>query len=95
MANAEYKSYKANIRKLYLQKFFSSLFFLGGVRVPFFTDWGKISFAQIMLLQSWFALCLLLLQIPTGAIADRTGRKKAMVIAGIFHIAFVFVYASV
>ncbi len=94
MANAEYKSYKANIRKLYLQKFFSSIFFLGGVLVPFFTEWGKISFAQIMLLQSWFALCLLLLQIPAGAIADRTGRKKAMVMAGIFHIAFVFVYAS-
>lgn len=89
-----YKDYKQNIWKLYAFNFFSNFFLVGGVLVPFFTDWGKISFAQIMLLQAWFGLWVMLLNIPTGAIADHIGRKKALILSALFHIAFVIVYTS-
>lgn len=87
--------FKLNIKKLYLFSFFVSLHFLGAVLVPFFTDWGQISFAQTMLLQSWFMLWVFLLEIPTGTIADFLGRKKSLALGCIANILGVTVYAIV
>ncbi len=87
-------TYKANIRKMYLFKFFIFLHFIGGVLVPFFLTWGKISFTQIMILQSVFMISMFLLEIPTGAIADYLGRKTSLIIGAIINIIAVFVYTS-
>jgi predicted MFS family arabinose efflux permease len=85
--------YSSNIWKLYLFKFLISLHFFGGVLVPFFLDWGKITFFQIMLLQAIFAISILIFEIPTGAIADRWGRKNSLIIASIFLIISIFIYS--
>ena len=89
------KSFKANIWKMCLFKFFSSLYFLDGVLIPFFTDWGKINFTQIMFLQSWFMLWVFLLEIPTGAVADYLGRKHSLIMACVVWIIASIVYGSV
>ena len=73
-------------------KFLRSLHFIGGVLVPFFLDWGQISFTQIMLLQSFFVLSIFFLEIPTGAVADYLGRKASLILAAFVGIIAPIVY---
>ena len=88
------KLFKSNIWKVYAFNFLASLHFIGGVLIPFFMDWGQISFFQIMILQSWFVIWVFLLEVPTGAVADYLGRKSSMIMATIACIVGVFVYTS-
>jgi MFS family permease len=70
-------------------------FLMSGVVIPFFREWGRLSYTQIFLLQAWFMLMNFLLEVPTGAVADRFGRK-ASVAAGCFMMAAAsLVYGSV
>jgi len=85
---------KNNIIKLYLFNFFRSLHFIGGVIVPFFTIWGGLNLTQTLILQSWFLICIFLLEIPSGTFADFFGRKKSLILAVIVNIAAAIVYSS-
>lgn len=67
--------------------------FFSGILIPYLTEWGKISFAQIMILQSWYVGWIFLLEIPTGTIADYFGRKISLVLGYITMFAGVFVYS--
>ncbi|MGE5474299.1 MAG: MFS transporter [Ignavibacteriales bacterium] len=78
-------SLKLNLFKIYLFKFFVGFHLFAGVLIPFFTDWGKISFTQIMILQSWYMFWIFVFEIPTGAVADYLGRKQSLII-GCFAI---------
>jgi len=86
-------SFKSNIWKMYVFKLLRNLQFIGGVLIPFFLDWGQISFTQIMLLQSFFVISAFLLEIPTGAVADYLGRKTSLIIGAFFTATATFVYA--
>ncbi|MBN2567265.1 MFS transporter [Candidatus Woesearchaeota archaeon] len=88
------RRFAANIWKLNLFMLFRSFHFIGGVLVPFFLDWGGISFAQVMLLQSWFVGSVFALEVPTGAIADRYGRRLSMVLGAAALVAAPLLYAS-
>ncbi|MBI3052402.1 hypothetical protein HYY74_08195 [Candidatus Woesearchaeota archaeon] len=46
--------FKSNIWKVYAFCFLLNVMFISAVLIPFFSDWGGLSFAQIMLLQSSF-----------------------------------------
>lgn len=83
-----------NIPKIYAYKFLLSLHFIGGVLVPFFTDWGGIRFSQVMLLQSFFVFSVFLLEVPTGAVADYLGRKVSLLLAALINAIATWVYAS-
>jgi len=85
-------SYESNIWKMYVFKFLVSLHFIGGVLVPFFMDWGKISFTQIMILQSWFMLWIFIMEVPTVTIADYFGRKYSLLLGCIVNIITVIIY---
>jgi len=85
--------YKSNIWKIYVFEFLISLHFIGGVLVPFFLDWGKISFTQVMILQSIFVFSIFLLEVPTGAVADCFGRKISIILSAIVITIAVFVYS--
>lgn len=86
------KSLQSNIWKAYIFQLLISLHFIGGVLIPFFTDWGKVSFFQIMILQSWFVLWSFVLEIPTGVIADFFGRKTSLILACLVNALGAFVY---
>jgi MFS family permease len=86
-------SFKNNIWKMYIFKFFLSLHFIGGILVPFFIDWGGISFTQLMLLQTWFVFSVFLLEVPTGAVADYFGRKTSLITSAVFVLAAVIVFS--
>ncbi len=49
--------------------------FVSAILVPFFRDWGGIGLDRILLLNAWFMLWGCALEVPTGAVADRFGRK--------------------
>lgn len=91
---SELGRYKANIWKMYLYKFLLSLHFVGGVLVPFYLEWGKISFPQIMFLQSFFVFSAFLLEIPSGAVADFLGRKVSIIMAALSMMLAAGIYSS-
>ena len=86
--------YNSNIWKMYVLEIFQNLHFFSGVLVPFFTVWGGISFSKIMILQAIFAVSIFLFEVPTGAIADRFGRKISLFLSGIIGCIAALIYIS-
>lgn len=78
-----YTHWQANIRKLYLYNGLSFLHLFSAVLIPFFTGWGKLSLAETLALQSWFTLCVFVLEIPTGVIADVWSRRLSLILGSI------------
>ncbi|MBS3052622.1 MAG: MFS transporter [Candidatus Aenigmarchaeota archaeon] len=85
----------SDIRKMYLFGFFRNFFLIGAISVPFFLEWGKLNYTQMFILQSWFSFWLFILEIPTGAIADRFGRKTSIVLGGFIASVGIFIYSLV
>ena len=83
-----------NIRKLNLFNFFFSLVFLSPVIVFFYQSRG-LDLSQIFILESILIVVSLLLEVPTGIIADRFGRKVAIVLGGLFFLCepVIFIFA--
>lgn len=71
-----------NLKLYALIQFFSQFTLISGVLIPFFMGWGKLAFSQIMLLQAIFMISVFIFEIPTGAIADKFGRKKSLILGG-------------
>ncbi len=90
----EQKKWKSNIWKLNLYQLFANFFMITGVLVPFFTEWGKISFFAAMCVQSYFMIMVLVFEIPCGAIADHTSRKFSLVIGGLSGACAAIIYSS-
>jgi MFS family permease len=86
--------YRSNIWKMYADSFFYYMHFIAAVLVPFFTEWGGISFSQVLFLNSWFMFCIFIFEIPTGTVADFFGRKTSMLLGSIVCILAVVVYSS-
>ena len=77
-------NYKNNVKALYAFSLLTSISLFSAIMVPFMTDWAGITFQQILFLQSWFMLSMFLLEVPTGVIADKFGRKTSLALgAGI------------
>lgn len=83
-----------NIKKLYIFSFLYSISFFGAISVPFFLEWGKLTYTQIFLIQLWFSLWLVILEVPTGVIADKIGRKKTLIISAFIASFGVLIYGS-
>ncbi len=75
----------SNVKKYYLFSFFSELVFFIPIIVLFWQSNG-LSLTQIMLLQSLYAISVVLLEVPTGVVADKIGRKQSLVCGGFFSI---------
>ncbi len=85
---------EGNLLKMAAVRLLFWTFLMSGVITPFFREWGRLSYTQIFLLQAWFMLMNFLLEVPTGAVADRFGRK-ASITAGCFLMAVAtLVYGS-
>ncbi|MBI4805695.1 MAG: hypothetical protein HY795_10730 [Desulfovibrio sp.] len=68
--------------------------FFGAVLIPFYTQWGGLSLSQAMMLNSWFMLWNVLLEIPTGTVADFLGRKVSLALGSLFGASAALVYVS-
>lgn len=83
-----------NIRKLYLFQFLINFHFISGVLIPFFIGWGRLTFFEIMCLESYFTIMILVFEIPCGAISDYLNRKVSLVLAGISIAIAALIYSS-
>lgn len=86
---------ESNIWKMYLFKFFVSLAFFSAVLVPFFIDWIKIDYTQIFILQSWYLAWNFILEVPTGVVADRVGRKWSIAAGSLSWTVGMIAYGSI
>ncbi len=71
----------SNIKKMNIISFLFNLQFFQAVIIPFFTEWGGLSFRDTLLLQSWFLFWIFIFEMPTGAFADRYGRKNSIILS--------------
>jgi MFS family permease len=83
------------INRYYFFNFLHNATLLGAILVPFFTQWGGISLFQAQLLQSWFTLWIFILEVPTGAVADKIGRKHSMALGALVTAVGVILYGSI
>ncbi len=88
-------TYKSNILKFYIFSFILGIHTVRAVYIPFMMDWGGLSFPQIMILQSYFTAMILLLEIPSGAIADFLGRKFALCLSAVAISVAAFTYSII
>ncbi len=89
----EILKYKSNIWKSYLYHVLIGIQLTSGIITVFFTAWGKLSFVEIMSLQAYFWVAILLFEIPCGAISDYIGRKYSLFIGGISLALATFIYS--
>lgn len=83
---------KSNIWKMHLYLILYSLMFFTPIIILFFRDNG-LSITQIMVLQAVSSLIFVLLEVPSGYFADVFGRKKALLITGVFSAVAMLTYA--
>lgn len=81
-----------NIRLMYFINFLRHLEFWGALSIPFLLEWGQLNFTKAFLLQAWFVFWIFLLEIPTGVVADKFGRKASILLSGIFTSLSFFTY---
>lgn len=85
---------RRKLNLIYLSEFFVYFHLFGGVLIPFYTLWGGLNFTQMMLLQAWFSLMIVLFEIPTGTLADVMGRKKTILLGILINLFGVVIYGS-
>jgi MFS family permease len=83
-----------NIWKIYMFKLFMGFHMIAGVLIPFFLTWGKLTFFEVMILQSYFTTMILLLEIPCGAIADYINRKFSLLLGAFSTALAALIYAT-
>ncbi len=83
-----------NIQKSYLFSFLHRLVFFGALAVPFFLDWAKIDYTRIFILQAWYSFWVFALEVPTGIVADKWGRKYSLALGCISSAAGFGLYAT-
>ncbi len=86
------KEILSNVKKFYWFSFFSEWVFWIPIVVLFWQKNG-LNLTQIMMLQAIFALAVVILEVPTGVVADKLGRKKSLLLGAIFRIIGFTVYA--
>lgn len=82
---------QGNIKKYYAFNFFNSLEFFAPVIVLFWQSKG-LNFSQIMILQSIYAVGVIVLELPTGALADYLGKRISLIFGSLFFTAGFFIY---
>jgi MFS family permease len=94
-SSIEERKIRSNLRKLYLYHFLWAINTCGAVIVPFLLVWGRLSYMEVMLLQSYFTFIIFVLEIPSGAIADFFGKKRGLSLAAVVLVGAVLCYSLV
>ena len=84
-------NFSRNIKTYYFYSTFAELLILGPIMVLFLLNKG-LSFTEIMLLQSIASMSVVVFEVPTGAIADKFGRKLSMMLGTSLWIISLSVY---
>lgn len=84
---------EANIKKYYFYQLFNGLSFFAPVIVLFWQARG-LNMTQIMVLQSIYAISVVLLELPTGVLADNLGKKASLIFGSLFFALGLFIYGA-
>lgn len=83
-----------NLKLMMLQSIFLEPLFWGPILILTLQNLAHMKLEDIYLQESICVIICLIIDIPTGALADIIGRKKMLVIAHIFAFADIIVFAS-
>jgi MFS family permease len=86
------RAYEANIWKSYLFQFLNSFQLWWPVWVLYLTDFRGFSLTQVSGLEALFWVVIVLGEVPTGAVADRFGRKVSLILGATCTIAAILVF---
>ena len=81
--------------RYYVFSFLAGLSFYTAALIPFYTNWGHVSLAQVQFLQAWLMFWAFVLEIPTGIIADKFGRKYSVALGCLITFLSFLVYGSI
>ncbi len=84
---------RANIWKIYLYKFLSEFWVIVPILIPYY-EFNRLNSTQIFTIQAAYALSIMLLEIPSGYLADVIGRKKTLILGAFFLPIGIGVYVS-
>ncbi|NIM89889.1 MAG: MFS transporter [Candidatus Aminicenantes bacterium] len=83
---------RTNLWKIYFYKFLGEFYLIIPILIPYYES-NNLNSTQIFTIQAAYALSILILEIPSGYLADVIGRKKTMVLGAIFMPVGLAVYA--
>lgn len=83
MSAATIKQIEGNLWRIGAVRLLFSFHFVAAVLIPFFRDWGGLDYTKILSLNAWFMVWTFALEVPTGTVADRFGRKTSIMLGGL------------
>ena len=83
---------RSNIRKIYAFKFLSEFYLIAPVLIPYYLA-HRLTSTQIFVIQAVYALAIVLLEIPSGYLADVIGRRKTLILGAAAFPLGIAVYA--
>jgi MFS family permease len=86
---------EANIWKSYMFQLFLGCHMVSGVLLPFFLVWGRLTFIEVMILQSYFTIMIVIFEIPCGAISDCISRKFSLFLGGLTTAFAALIYSTI
>ncbi|MFW9773219.1 MAG: MFS transporter [Promethearchaeota archaeon] len=89
------RKFKLNIAKSYIYYFILGIHTVRGVYFWYMTEWGGLTYSEMMTLQGYFMFIIFVFEIPSGAIADFLGRKKALSLSALTVVIAAFLYSIV
>ncbi len=84
---------RGNIGKMYLYRILLGLMFPVPTIVLFWQRHG-MSLTDVMVLQSLFAVALVLFELPSGYLSDIAGRRKTLIMSGCSNLLAMIVYSQ-
>lgn len=83
---------QGNIWKLYVYKFLNEFWIVAPILIPFYQHNG-LDATQVFVIQASYALWVLLMEVPSGYLADVVGRRKSLILGAVFLPLGVLVYS--
>ena len=74
---------QGNLPKSMLLAFFQVFLVIIPIIVPYFQQHG-LTMQQVFFTQAWFGAVVVIMEIPSGVLADRFGRKRALMLGTVF-----------
>jgi MFS family permease len=85
------KNIRSNIWKIYAYKLLSEFWVIVPILIPYYES-NNLSKTQIFTIQAAYALSILIMEIPSGYLADIIGRRKTLILGALFMPVGIGVY---
>ena len=74
----------SKLRAFYVFSFLKNLQFFRALAVPFYLYRLNFNYGRMFILEAIFSVAMMLLEIPTGVVADKWGRKVSLLLGSLF-----------